>query len=520
MGDPALHYKLPEIWFLIDAVAPRISTIDVIDQECVQNPGGQFQIGYCTTNPKCSSGNGNWNSLSTEYPRILVKYENDEAEYVTIRSLEGAWADRECVKKCEDNFYCDLRGSLNGYNNFKLTACDLVGNCKDDNISENMDMSIVEPINLQVTRSFFTEQKNTKVSWTTKSGVSYNCRISKEGDTSYSQNCTNGQVIKAENLNGTGFYTVTVGSSSSSTERSDQISFVYFKTSDLTTKFLPVTKQIVKRNETFKFESNISSAGNMAKITKIEYYLYGLYKNGQSIGSNEYLVTSTDHSTPVSSFSNTVSARLNLDVYGQFRNLRAKITFADGATITRNAAGSQADSFLYCLLGNDEKMDDVRMTFSNNTLIVSYKKPDCLSENEYKLLVSTKNPSQCSGYQSGVMPGQEEKDSFEVASGGDSYSIKAVHGIMSLHNHCGGEGTCVVGSGCYGTIHAFSKATKAVLNYNFGKTYEIPAASFDWNKASVQWEHYRSSDDCNKCNTLPKTVSCAAASGNKVLILK
>jgi len=519
VSDPEQHYKLPEIWFAIDTVAPTVSTIDVVARECVQNPGSQFQIGYCTTNPKCSSGNGNWNPLNTEYPRILVKYENDEAEYVTIRSLEGAWSDRGCIKKCSDQFYCDLRGSVNGYNNFKLIACDIVGNCKEDNISENMDMSVVEPVNLQLSRSFFTEQKNTKVSWTAKSGVSYTCKISKDGDTSYSQNCTNGQVIKAENLSGTGSYTITVGSSSSSTARSDQISFVYFKTSDLSTTFTPVTRQILNKNENFKFESRISSAGDLAKITKIEYFLYGLYKNGQSINTNEYLVTSSTYPTPINGFSNTVSVKLNLDVYGQFRNLRAKITFADGAVITRNATEPQSGSFLYCLLGSSEKINDVEMTFSNNHLIVSYKKPDCLTENEYKLSISTKNPSQCGGYQRGSMPGLEQNDFFEVAAGVDSYSIKATHRIMSLHNHCDSE-SCVAGAGCYGTIHAFSKATKAVLTYNFGKTYEISATSFDWNKASVQWEHYKSNDSCSKCAALPKTVSCAPASGNKILILK
>ena len=516
MSDTAQYHKLPEIWFVIDTVAPTISNIDVVAQECVQS--SYHILPQCTTVPKCVSGGVNM--MNTEYPRILAKYENDEAVSVTIRSLEGAWADRECVKKCSDQFYCDLRGSVNGYNNFKLTACDLVGNCKEDNIAENMDMSVVEPINLKLSRSFFTEQKNTKVSWTTKSGVSYACKISKDGDTSYSQNCANGQVVNAENLNGTGFYTITVDSSSSSTARSDQISFVYFRTSDLSTTFTPVTGQILNKNENFKFESRISSADNLAKITKIEYFLYGLYKNGQNINTNEYPVASMVYPMPVNGFSNTVSAKLSLDVYGQFRNLRAKITFSDDSVITRNATGSQADSFLYCLLGDDEKMDDVKMTFSNNNLIVSYKKPDCLSENEYKLSISTKKPSQCSGYQSGGMPGQEETEPFEIAGGSDSYSIKATHTIMSRHNHCDGEGTCVVGAGCYGTIHAFPKATKAVLKYNFGKTYEIPSASFDWNKAPVQWEHYRSTDSCGKCSALPKTVSCAAASGSEILILK
>ena len=521
MRDPELHYKLPEIWFVIDAVAPVVSTIDAVKRECVYNPNSQsgFFIG-CTSNPKCPS-DGTVVTKLQEYPRILVKYENNEAERVAVRSLEGAWEERDCVVRCGNYFYCDLRGSLNGDNNFKLTACDIVGNCKEDNISENMDMSVVEPINLKLTRSFFTEQNSTKVSWTTKSGVSYSCGISKEGDASYSHNCTNGQSIKKADLNGSGTYTITVGSTSSSTERSDDIRFVYFDTSDLSANFTPVTKQILRKNDVFKFGSTISSAGNLAKITKVEYYLYGLYKNGQSSGSGEYFLTSTAYTVPISSFSNVVSARLNLDAFGQFRNLRAKITFADGSTVTRNAVKPQADSFLYCLLGNGEKPDDVNMNFSNEQLTVQYNKPACFTENEYKLSIVTKNPLKCGNIPTGEVPGGNGRNIFNIEKADGYFSVKATHTLYSEHNHCIGGGACLIGAGCYGEVHAFPKETAAILTYTVNnKTYRINASSFDWNEAYVsKWEHYNSSFSCSKCSALPTVVSCEAGE-SKTLILK
>ncbi|MBP5407221.1 hypothetical protein J6Z19_08775 [bacterium] len=510
---PSLHHKLPQIWFIIDTVAPTISTIDVVSQECVYEHNSQTHLLFgCTTNPRCPPDTSV--TLYQEYPRVLVKYENNEAAYVTIRSLDGAWDDRYCVTKCENMFYCDLRGSKNGYNNFKLIACDAVGNCKEDNISENMDMSVVEPINLNVTNGFFTEQKSTEVSWANKNGVSYTCRISKEGDGSYSENCTNGQTIKAANLNGTGSYVITVDSSSSSTSRSDQIRFIYFNTADLNTTFTPVTGQILKKNGNFKFDSRILSSDNLARISKIEYYLYGLYKNGESTDTNEYLVTSSSWSVPVSGFGNTVETRLNPDVYGQFRNLRAKITFADGTVITRNAVKSQADSFLYCMLGGSEKLDDVQMNFSGNQLLVVYKKPDCFTENEYKLSIETKNPSQCDG-----IPSINE-DLFDTGSSGGSYFISAQHTLWSQHKHCNSDNACVVSAGCYADIHAFSKETAAVLTYTINnKTYRIPATSFDWKNVPVEWRHVGSGTACHKCDSLPKTVSCDGGE-SKTLVLK
>ena len=519
INNPQQHYRLPEIWFAVDAVAPKMSTIDVVTQECVNN-SSQFMLGGCTTVPKCQSGGGDLIILKTEYPRILVEYENNEAEFVTVRSLEGAWADRTCTMKCENKFYCDLRGSRNGYNNFKLTACDLIGNCKEDNISENMDMSIVEPINLKLSQGFFTEQKSTKISWTEKSGVSYTCKISKNGDTSYSRNCTNGQTIKKADLSGSGSYTISVNSSSSSTGRSDQISFVYFDTSDLSTVFTPVTKQFLKKNDSFKFESSISSVDNLAKITRIEYYLYGLYKNGQNTGTGEYLIAGTGYPDPISGFRNTVSARLNLDVYGQLRNLRAKITFADGSVITRNTTEQQAGSFLYCLLGSGEKLDDVRMDFSNNQLLVKYNKPDCLSENDYKLSLKTQIPSRCSNIPLGKRTENAVPDHFSVSEGSGNFSVSATHTLYSGHKHCIGDGSCMVGAGCYADIHAFSKDTAAIVTITpTNKSYSVKASSFDWNSVPVTWDHVGTAVSCNKCTLLPASVSCEAGE-SETLVLK
>ena len=283
---------------------------------------------------------------------------------------------------------------------------------------------------------------------------------------------------------------------------------------------MPVVRQFLKKNDFFKFDSTISSEGNLARITKIEYYLYGLYKNGQSSGSGEYPVASADYPDPVGGFSNTVSTRLNLDVYGQLRNLRAKITFADGSVITRNTTEPQAGSFLYCLLGSGEKLDDVKMNFSNNQLLVTYKKPDCLDENDYKISLKTGIPSRCSNIPTGRRPGCSAQNPFSVSAGSGNFSVSATHTLYSGHKHCTGDGACMVGAGCYADIHAFSKDTSSVVTITpTNKSYTVWASSFDWNSVPVTWDHVGISTPCSKCSLLPENVSCEAGE-SEIMVLK
>ena len=523
MNTPQQHYRLPEIWFAILNDAPEFDSYTAVTQECRLQPP---RIQECFFKPQCAMSKGELGHLLTSArmtPHIMLKYVS-APETVKIRSAEGAWNDRYCSMRqesaCEQMFFCDLTDSVTGINNIMITACDILNNCTATSLSLNMDMNTVEPVKLRLSRDFFTEKTSSKVSWTNKSGITYTCKISKEGDTSYSQNCTNGQTIKTANLNGTGLYTVTVESSSSTTSRTDKAQFIYFNTSDLNTVFTPVVNQFLRKNDRFKFDARISDPGNFARITKIEFYLYGLYKNGQSSGSGEYLVTSTGYSEPVSSFSNTVSAKLNLDVYGQLRNLRAKITFADGAVITRNTTGSQAGSFLYCLLGSGEKLDDVRMDFSSDQLLVTYRKPDCLTEKEYKLSLKTRFPSQCSSIPLGKRPEDDEHEPFSVSAGSGSFSVSALHTLYSAHKHCIGDGSCMVGAGCYADIHAFSKETEAVLTISAtNKSFNVRASSFDWNNVPVTWDHVGTGTSCSKCSVLPASVSCESGE-SRVIVLK
>lgn len=521
--NPEQHYRLPEIWFAILNDPPEFDSYTAVTQECLLQPP---LIQECFSKPQCAMSKGELGHLMTSArmtPHIMLKYVSSP-ETVRIKSAEGAWNERYCLmrqeSRCEEMFYCDLSDSVTGINNILITACDALENCSTTSLSLDMDMSVVEPVKLKLSREFFTEKTDSKVSWTAKTGVSYTCMISKEGDTSYSQNCTNGETIKTANLNGTGLYTVTVESSSSTTGRTDKAQFIYFNTSDLSAVFKPVTKQFLRKNDLFKFGSTVSSTGNLARITKIEYYLYGLYKNGNSSGSGEYLVTSANYPEPVSNFSNTVSARLNLDVYGQLRNLRAKITFADGSVVTRNSTEPQADSFLYCLLGSSEKLDDVRMDFSNNNLLVTYKKPDCLTENEYKLSLRTQTPSQCGNVPPGKRPGDPAQDPFSVSAGNGNFSVSALHTLYSRHKHCIGDGECMVGAGCYADIHAFSKETEAVLTITAAnKSFNVRASSFDWNNIPVTWDHVGTGTSCSKCSALPASVGCEAGE-SRVIVLK
>ena len=511
--------KLPKIWFTLWNTPPEFQSYsDEITKECTTKLP-------CENKPSCVlSQDSFWNpNTRGMFPHVMVYFSN--ANSVKIKSMGGDWEDRFCIQQttntCNNGFYCDLRGSKTGYDNFKITACDILGNCSSENISFQMDSGTVEPINLKLTRTFFTDSTNTKLTWTKKDGVTYTCKISKEGDTTFSQDCSNGQTIKSSNLNGTGLYTITVNSESLQTKRSDFTSFTYFKTSDLITSFTPITKQIVKANGFFKFNSAISSLNNLAQITKIEYFLYGLYKNGSKVNETEYPVKSNSYSTPISYINNTVTSDRKLDVYGQLQNLRAKITFADGTTITRNSGQTAANSFLYCLLGNTEQLDDIQMNFSNNLLSVTYNKPDCFAGNEYKISVETKNPSKCSNIPTGARPGNNTRaNTFEHGGGENAYWINATHTLYSHHDHCSG-GACAILAGCYADIHAFSKETSAKIVYTpLNKTYTVKANSFDWNNVSIsKWDHYSaSSSSCSKCDKLPKSLSCEAGTSETITL--
>ena len=497
LGTPSQHSKIPKIWFWVINNPPEFDHYTAVTSEChTKLP--------CESKPECvMSQDPAWSPITRGMnPHLMLKYTTNPYT-VKIKSAEGAWNDRFCAMRpesnCDNMYFCDLADSVNGINNILITACDMFDNCSTTSLSLNMDMSVVEPINLKLTRDFFTDKTNSKVSWTTKSGVSYTCKISKQGDTSYSQDCSNGQNIATVNLNGTGIYTITVNSSSSTTKRTDKADFVFFNTSDLSTKFSPISGQILKKNDTFKFNSVISSPNNLAQITKIQYYLYGLYKSGTQSDTTERLIKTDNYSTPISNYNNTVLTKLsNLDVSGRLQNLRAKITFADGTTITRNS--SSTTPYLYCMLGSDEKINDVTLSFSDS-LLVKYNKPSCLKESEYKLSIETKKANSCSNINA--------SSDFEVSIGDGVYSVYATHSLSSTHPHYGDGGTQYVLGGCFSEIHAFSKKTTAVLTVN-NKDYKISATSFDWNNVSIDsWEHRTGGLSCkNGCNKMPTTVSC------------
>ena len=515
--DKNQHYKLPKVWFKTSNNPPEFDHYTAERTECNKN--------ICHSKPLCALSKEEKAKVATGAaavnPNLMLKF-TTEPEVVKIKSAEGAWNDRFCdyrsESNCDNMFFCDLADSVTGINNVIITACDMLDNCSTTSLSLDMDMNAVAPINLKLTRDFFTEKTNSSVSWTTKSGVSYTCKISKQGDTAYSQSCTNGQTIKTANLNGTGIYTITVNSSSSTTKRTDTATFTFFNTSDLTTNFKPIAGQVLKKNDTFKFDSFISSQVKLAQITKIQYYLYGLYKSGTQSDTTERLIKTDSYSTPISNYNNTVSTNLSLDVSGRLQNLRAKITFADGTTITRNSTSTTP--YLYCMLGSDEKIDDITLSFSNS-LLVKYNKPSCLKESEYKLSVETKNLQSCNSIPTGTRPGQNTpKDDFNVSYGDGAFSINATHTLYSYHPHSAGGGAQYILGGCYADIKAFSKNTTAILTVN-NKTYK-KTASFDWNNVKISgWEHITGGHSCKQgCGSLPTTLSCKDSSETKTFQLK
>lgn len=504
--------KLPQIWFMLWNTPPEFQSYsDEVTRECTTKLP-------CENKPTCvMSQDSSWNPLTRGmFPHVMVYFSG--AESVKIKSMGGDWEDRFCLMQttssCNNGFYCDLRGSKTGYDNFKITACNIVGNCSSENITFQMDSGTVEPINLSLTRSFFTNSTNTKLSWTKKDGITYTCKISKEGDTTYSQDCSNGQTIKPSNLNGTGLYTITVDSESLQTKRSDFTSFSYVDTSDVTTVFSPIKKQVVAANGFFQFKSTISSPDNLAQITKIEYFLYGLYKSGSKVDETEHLVKSDSYSSPITYLNNTIKSDKKLSVYGQLRNLRAKITFADGTMITRDSGQTAANSFLYCLLGSSETLNDVQMNFDGQQLFINYNKPDCFSANDYSLEMLVPIPKNCGGYDSTTELAYNQ-------NGSDlSFTVTSEHRLTANgHKHTCDDVTAL--SHCYTSLKAFSKETTAKITYKpINKTYSVKLNSYDWNNQSVIWQHYNNHCGlCHSCEHLQTTVSCKAGE-NKAITLK
>ena len=135
--------------------------------ECVDSESSFF-IKTCVNAPNCNSGG--YMLLGSRKPQILFSYSDNfsapENMRVFIQSSEVGWikscryvpnADAALSGNC-DEFYCDLEGSVDGINNFKIIAYDEVGNRSEHSLTIPMDFTPVEPLKINLTKKFFTSK--------------------------------------------------------------------------------------------------------------------------------------------------------------------------------------------------------------------------------------------------------------------------------------------------------------------------------------------------------------------------
>ena len=444
---------------------------------------------------------------------------------IFIQSSEAGW-----IKSCSyvpnangaidgscNIFYCDLEGSVNGINNFKIIAYDEVGNRSEHSLTISMDFTAVEPLKLNLTESFFTSNGKSNLWWNTKSGVDYKCTITKQGNTVFSASCSNHSDILPSMLSGSGYYTVSVESKSSTTQRTDVTEFKFFDISDLNLSLEPQKGQFLYPGNTFKVGVTVDS-GNMAEISKIELYLYGRYVNGVLQDSDQKLIISRSYQMALSSLNSIFSAALPVDSAGQYRNMKVDITFADATHYVKKFTQSSANAFLYCLLSSDEKADRAALSFTNKALSVYFDKPSCVSENDYTLTLNAEIPSVCEGknpLSTSVSVVKNYQNNFTVK--GDFVFFKDEH-----HSHtfdCGVFTECSdMEHSCAVETHNFASDTKLKIAYGSGKTFTIsPDSSVQSERSETEVIFYDEEGDyheydnknCKKCiNKLSASPSC------------
>ena len=514
----------------IDNKPPRFISYDTensIFTECIDSDS-PFVVLKCLDAPNCNSGG--YLFVGPRKPQILLTYldnfSSPENMTVFIQSAETGW-----IKSCSyvpnmesgelqgncNKFYCNLDGSINGENNFIITAYDEVGNYSEQYLTKSMDFSPVEPVKVNLLEKFFTNKGKSYLWWETKSGIDYKCTITKQGDSSFSASCANNSDIVPAVLSGSGYYTVTVESKSASTQRSDVAEFKFFDISDLNLVLEAQKGLFLSQGDLFKVRISADS-GNMAEISKIELYLYGRYLNGILQDSSEKLVISRSYQTPISSLNNIFSNLLSLETTGQFRNMKAVVTFSDGTIFSKKFTGSSANAFLYCLLSSDEKADSAYIDFKNKVLEVSFDQPSCLASNDFTLTLNISMPSSCEGFDTlsdHLSVVKNYQNHFTV--NGDFVFFRDEH-----HSHtfdCTSAGMCLdVDHSCAVQTHNFASDTKLKIAYNSGKTFTIMPDS------SVQCEHSETeiifydedgdydeydNSNCKKCiNKLSTSASC------------
>lgn len=526
----------------IDSRSPRFISYDTeqsIFTECIATQNPYLYVPQCVDRANCTAGENVF--LGTLQPQILITYNDNfstpENMRVFIQSAENGW-----VKNCAyipnqtsgelqgncDKFYCNLEGSVDGINNFIVTAYDEVGNYSEKSLSVSMDFTPVEPLKINLTDKFFTNKWKNYVWWETKSGVEYKCTITKQGDPAFSANCSNNSDITPSMLSGSGYYTVSVESRSSSTQRTDVAEFKFFDVSDLNLSLEPQKGQFIHSGEMFKVKVSADS-GNMAEISKIELYLYGRYLSGVLQDNSERLVLSRNYQNPVSSLNNIFSSVLQIENPGQFRNMKIDITFSDTSHYVKKFTQSSANAFLYCLLSSNEVADIASLTFKNKALNASFEAPKCLAASDYTMTLNAYFPSSCDGLDILSYPVSVTKNyanNFTVK--GDFVFFRNEHHVHDYD--CTGINVCseVVHS-CAAETHNFSSETNLKITYNCGKSFVVKG------DPSVQCEHsepeivfydetgdYDEYDnkDCKKCrNKLSQPASCFGGK-HKTIVLE
>lgn len=513
----------------IDNKSPYFISYDAensIFTECIGS-SSPFFVNQCVNAVNCNNG---IYVMGAKKPQILFRYLDNlslpENMRVFIQSSEAGW-----IKSCSyvpninsdglqgdcDKFYCSLDGSVHGINNFTIIAYDEVGNRSEHSLTIPMDFAAVEPVKVNLNEKFFTSNGKSYLWWETKSGVDYKCTITKRGDSSFSANCSNNSDIVPSVLSGSGYYTVTVESKSSSTQRSDVAEFKFFDLSDLNFSVESQKGQFLHSGDVFKVNVSADS-GNMAEISKVELYIYGRYLNGVLQDNNERLVISRSYSAPVSSLNNVFASALSLDSIGQFRNMKAVVTFSDATRVIKKFTNSSANAFLYCMLSSDEKPDSAHLGFKNKALEISFDSPSCLAAGDYTLTLNVEMPSVCENlytvsHSHSVI--KNYKDNFTVK--GEFVFFRDEHHShdfdCDLFNFCSEvEHSCAV------ETRNFASGTKLYIGYGSGKTFTVLPDS------SVQCEHSETeivfydeiggydeydNNDCGKCrNKMSQSVSC------------
>ena len=512
----------------IDSRPPRFVSYDTehsVFTECVVD--SSFNIIPCSEGPNCNDGG--YILINKPKPQILLKYEDNfsapENMNVFIQSSENGW-----IKNCQyvpnqesewiqgncDKFYSNLEGSVDGLNNFTVTAYDEVGNRSEKSLAVSMDFTPVEPLKVNLSDKFFTSNKYSYLWWDTKSGVDYKCTITKKDNVNFSANCSNNSNITASMLSGSGYYTVSVESKSASTQRVDVTEFKFLNLSDFTFSVEPQKGQFLHSGELFKIKVSADS-GKMAEISKVELYLYGRYLNGVLQDNAEKLVISKNYQNPVSSLNNIFSSVLQIENPGQFRNMKAEITFSDSTNYVKKFTNSSANAFLYCLLASDETADVAYVSFENKALNASFEVPKCLAASDYTMTLNAYFPSSCDGLNILSYPLSVTKN-YE-----NNFSVRGDFVFFKNESHthefdCVGTVCSEVVHSCAARTHSFSSETNLKVAYNCGRSFVVkgdPSVQCEQSESEIFFYDEEGdfgeydNKNCKKCrNKLNQPANC------------